>query len=150
MRRAAIALVLAASAVVGAAPTEDVAKQDAQKLQGAWKAVSVEDGGKKRPDDHIKDWVLLIEGERMTAKDRDETLDQSTFKLDPSKKPAAIAITYTSGPDKGKTLHGIYAVEGDALKICVAFDEKETPKEFVSKQGTDQTLVVLKRDKGGK
>jgi uncharacterized protein (TIGR03067 family) len=102
----------------------------------------------KRPDDHIKDWVLIVEKDRMTARDRDDTLDESTFKIDPSKKPAAITITYLSGSDKGKVLQGIYAVEGDSLKICVSFNEKETPKEFVSKAGTDQTLVVLKRAQG--
>jgi uncharacterized protein (TIGR03067 family) len=145
-----LVLALLASAVVSALRGEEAPTQDLTKFQGRWKAVSVEDGGKKRPEEHIKDWTLTVEKARMTAKDRDLILDESTFKLDPSKKPAGITITYLSGADKGKVLHGIYALDGDALKICVTFNEKETPTEFASKEGTDLTLVVLKRDRGGK
>jgi uncharacterized protein (TIGR03067 family) len=145
-----LVLALLAAAIFSVARADDAPPQDLEKMQGRWHAVSVEDGGKKRPEDHIKDWVLIVEKDRMTAKDRDDVLDESTFKLDPSKKPAGITITYLSGADKGKVLHGIYALDGDSLKFCVTFNEKETPTEFASKEGTDLTLVVLKRGKGGK
>jgi uncharacterized protein (TIGR03067 family) len=150
MRFAATFLLLTAATVICAAPPDDAVKQDRQKIQGRWKTVELQDGGKKRPDDHIKDWMLVVEGERMTAKDGDDILDQATFKLDPSKKPAGIQISYTTGPEKGKVLRGIYLLDGDTLKICVAAKETELPKDFASREGTDQTLVVMKRDKGGK
>lgn len=150
MRLTSLMLLLFALTVCTAAPPEDAVKQEVEKLQGSWKAVAVEDAGKKRPDDHIKNWMLIVKDDKMTARDGDETLDESTFKLDPSKKPTAIEIVYTSGEDKGKVLRGICSVEGDTLKICVAFTEKQVPTEFTTREGTDQTLVVLQRDKSGK
>ena len=40
------------------------------------------------------------------------------LKLDPAKKPREMDITYDDGPNKGKTHHAIYALEGDTLTIC--------------------------------
>jgi uncharacterized protein (TIGR03067 family) len=139
-------VVLLAVLPAAPAPEADAARQDQEKMQGTWKTVSVESGGKKRPDQDIKGWKLTITGDRMTARDGDDLLEESTFTLDASKKPRAIAIRYTAGPDKGKRLTGIYLLDKDTLKICVTLQEKNGPAEFVSKPDTDHTLVVLKRE----
>jgi RNA polymerase sigma-70 factor (ECF subfamily) len=139
-------VILLAALPAAPAPETDAAREDRQKMQGTWKAVSVESGGKKRPDQDIKKWKLFVAGDKMTARDGDDLLDESTFALDAGKKPRAIEITYTAGPDKGKKLTGIYAVEGDLLKICVTQRDKDGPTDFVSKPDTDHTLVVLKKE----
>jgi uncharacterized protein (TIGR03067 family) len=127
-------------------PEKDAASADQQKMQGTWKAVSVENGGKKRPEQDIKNWKLIVSENKMTARDGDDLLDESTFQLDASKKPRAIEIHYIAGPDKGKKVTGIYLIEKDTLKICVTQQEKDGPTEFVSKPDTDHTLVILKRE----
>jgi uncharacterized protein (TIGR03067 family) len=135
-------------AVVPAAPVPepDAARSDQDRMQGTWKAVSVESGGKKRPDQDTKNWTLTVSENRMTARDGDDLLDESTFTLDAGKTPRAIAITYVAGPDKGKKLTGIYLIEKDTLKICVTPQGKNGPTEFVSKPDTEHTLVILKRE----
>jgi uncharacterized protein (TIGR03067 family) len=128
------------------APEVDAARQDQQKMQGTWKAASIESGGKQRPDKDIKNWKLTIDGNKMTARDGDDFLDASTFTLDAAKKPRAIEIVYTAGPDRGKKLTGIYEIGKDTLKICVTLRDKDGPTDFVSKPDTDHTLVILKKE----
>jgi uncharacterized protein (TIGR03067 family) len=44
-----------------------------------------------------------------------------------------------------KNAKGIYALEGDTLKICVNMENGERPKEFSSKPGLNQFVMTLKR-----
>jgi uncharacterized protein (TIGR03067 family) len=62
----------------------------------------------------------------------------ATYKLDPSKNPKEIDIT-----EKGKTVLGIYAIDGDTLTICV--NERFRPTEL--RDGPGCTFIVLKREK---
>ena len=66
-----------------------------------------------------------------------------SFTLDPLKKPKA---TDDILPD-GKMIHGIYQLDGDMLKSCVAAAGKERPAEFAAGAGTGHTLRVFKRVK---
>jgi hypothetical protein len=46
---------------------------------------------------------------------------------------------------------GIYELKGDDLKICfVHGGGGERPTDFASKEGTAQSLIVLKREKKDK
>src|SRR5262245_65584155 len=69
-----------------------------------------------------------------------------TFKLDPAKKPKAMDVTYDDGPNKGKTNHAIYALQGDTLTICRHQQPaRERPKEFTSEAGSDRALIKWKK-----
>ena len=50
-------------------------------------------------------------------------------------------------PASGKTVLGIYEINGDTIKYCWAEPGKERPKEFATKTDSNQTLMVLKRVK---
>jgi uncharacterized protein (TIGR03067 family) len=67
--------------------------------------------------------------------------------VDVAKKPKTIDITFTEGPEKGKTIVGIYELEGDTYKVCINVNGKERPKEFAAKAGSGHGLEVLKREK---
>ena len=54
-------------------------------------------------------------------------------------KPGTIDVTHTDGPQKGETLQGIYALEGDTLKLCFSIC---FPTEFSSKPGAGGLLLV--------
>ena len=76
---------------------------------------------------------------------------QGTFKVDPSKKPKEIDMKITedeTGKHKGKTAQGIYALDGDTLKWCVAEPgTTERPKEFAAPADTKLMFITLKREK---
>jgi uncharacterized protein (TIGR03067 family) len=121
-------------------------KDDKEKLQGTWRAVSAEEGGKEDPK--AKENTLTFDGDNWTIKENDKVRWKGTLKVDSTKKPKTIDMAVTEPPPfAGKTSLGIYELDGDNLKWCAAEPgEKERPKEFATK-GTHNLMVVLKREK---
>jgi uncharacterized protein (TIGR03067 family) len=57
---------------------------------------------------------------------------KGTSKIDPSKKPKTIDLTAAEGDSAGKTALGIYELEKDSRKVCIAKPGDERPTEFAS------------------
>jgi uncharacterized protein (TIGR03067 family) len=144
MRLSSLWPLTVALAVAAPAPA---AKKDEDKLQGTWKVVSVEHNGKKAEPKMIAGWTLVVAGDKMTARDGNDVMDESSFRLDAAAKPPAIDLTMTAGNDKGKTVRGIYRLDGDRLTICVAEPGKERPKEFRAPEGAEATVLAFERSK---
>ena len=142
--------VLVVGLFLGAEGKKDDAKKDKEALQGAWKIVSSEAGGKDQTEG-FKDHLIVFEGDTFALKKGDQVGLKGTFKLDPSQKPKAIDLTITEGGregDKGKVLHGIYELGKDALKWCTAEPGgTDRPREFSTTEGVNHMLVTLKKEK---
>src|SRR5258708_3978799 len=148
MKLHALLVVLAAGLLVAAdAPKDDAGKKEQEKLQGKWSAVSGERDGQKAPDTEIGQIKLEFKDGKMFINIANETKEIATLKVDGSKKPKTVDLDLTEGPDKGKKAQGIYEVDGDNLKLCVAKPGKDRPTEFATKAGSETTLLVLKKDK---
>jgi uncharacterized protein (TIGR03067 family) len=149
MRRYLVTFLLVGLSLAADAPNEGDAKKDAQGLQGTWKVVSSEQGGKVQ--DEAKDFVMIFEKDTFQVKKGDELIVKGTFKLDPSKSPKAIDMTITEAKKedhKGMEVHGIYQLDKGTLKWCAAEPgETERPTEFATKQGTKLLLVTFQKDK---
>lgn len=141
MKRYAL-LVLAAGFLVAA----DDPKDELKKLEGTYTMVSGEQKGEKLSDQVVKNAKLTIVGDKHSVKVGDDTII-GTHKVDQAKKPAQIDATDTEGPFKGKTVQGIYELDGDNFKVCFAEPGKDRPKEFSTKSGTGHILHVWKREK---
>jgi uncharacterized protein (TIGR03067 family) len=127
-------------------PRGDAVKKELKKFEGTWKIVSLEVEGMKLPAKAFEGARLIIKGDAFTMKEEKVT-HKGTFKVDPTKKPKMIDLIFTEGPAKGKTLLGIYELEGDTYTICLAVKGKKRPTTFTGKAGTDFGLEVLKRVK---
>jgi uncharacterized protein (TIGR03067 family) len=139
---ARIVLILAAVAAVAGGPAPD--KKDLDKLQGTWQMQSGTNEGKEVSADEAAKVKITFEGNKATLKDRNSTL-KATVELDQTAKPAT--IDFNIEKDK-ETIKGIYSLEGDNLKLCIALPGTDRPKEFASKAGSGETrLLVLKREK---
>jgi uncharacterized protein (TIGR03067 family) len=134
MRRRLCVLLLA-SFSLGA----DDAKEDKETLQGRWTVVTAERDGRAFPE--AKEDRIVFAGDKLTVKIKDRMHD-ATYQLDPNKHPKRIVIV--SADAQEKPLKGIYQLEGDSLKICLG---KDQPVEFAARAGTEQVLLILKRDK---
>ena len=107
-----------------------------------------EQDGKKFSKEETKDMIATIDGSGKVSVGRgDKVINEATVKLDPTKKPKTIDITYTGGERKGQAVLGIYELEGDAFRVCVARPGDERPAEFSTKDGSGRTLVAYQREK---
>ena len=82
-----------------------------QRLQGAWLAVA----GRRQAE-------FLIAGNRLAAHFADGDVYLTTFTLDHDGRHHVMDVTVEEGPSrhKGLVAHGIYEVDGDVLRFCIA------------------------------
>src|SRR5262249_61256368 len=122
-------------------------------LQGTWRLVSLELNKQVYPAKDLKDGdkplvvKLVIKGDGYSC-DVGKNRLEITYKLDPAKQPGAIDLTVTEGPEKGKTYHGIYKVQGDTYTICRNVKPgQDRPTEFGTRTGSGLMMTVWKREK---
>jgi len=120
--------------------------KDSDAIQGSWLASAAEIGGKPFPDEVRKSIKLTLKDGKYTVT-LGNSRDQGTIKLDPSAKPKALDITGTDGPNKGRTILAIYALNGDTLTICYDLSGKSRPTEFKTTEGSQLLLVTYQREK---
>lgn len=121
-----------------------LAADDKKPLEGKWTIESVTKSGK--PDDGMKGASREHVGDKYTitpAKGSPSPATEGTFTFDPEKK--TIDMKPASGNFKGKTLLGIYKLDGETLTM--AFSEKDRPKDFESKEGSGVVVAVMKKAK---
>lgn len=137
-------IVVMASAPAFAEPADEVQK----KLQGTWTATHAQRDGKEADD--VIGHRLSFAGNRFQIQSKDgRPLYAGTVRLNPSAKPAAIDLEHTDGAVKGKIWKGIYALDGDTLKICdnAPNVDKSRPAKFEAKSGSGYVLITFKREK---
>ena len=128
---------------------DDANKVDLDRLQGKWKVIGrVFDG---KPGKTGGFWV--IDGHKLHY--NEAKTDYAILKLDTTQKPKAFTFEQVfeneTSSDKGNEWgKGIYEIDGDTARFCVATHGKERPKTFESKAGTGQVLTVLQRVKDNK
>lgn len=127
-----------------AQPAEDAGK----KLQGTWTAAQAERDGKAADD--VVGNRLSFTGSRFRIQSKDgKPLFAGTFQANPAAKPAAIDFQHTDGPMKGKAWKGIYALDGDTLRVCdnAPNPDKGRPAAFEAKSGSGHVFITFKRAK---
>lgn len=125
-------------------PKSELIKKDLEKFQGTWQLISAETDGKKAPEEQVSKIKVVIKGNKHTVLFGDKVaVKEIPFQIDPTKNPKNVDDTL---PD-GRMIHGIYELDGDTLKSCVAQVGKPRPTEFAAKPGTGHTLRVFKQVK---
>ena len=126
-------------------------KTDREKLQGTWTFVAVEEWGQAKEEDPNNPRRLVFDGNEFTIGKGRLIIFVGKFTLDPSQKPKAIDLEFTESvkpQDEGKTELGIYALEGDTLKLCLNRPENpERPKKFSANEKQELITLRRKRDK---
>jgi uncharacterized protein (TIGR03067 family) len=129
---------------------KDAAKADQQKMQGTWQTLKAQIGGMDLPDDVVRNLKIVVKGNTMTVVGVPDIIQQygeGTFLLDPSTKPKSIDFKVLKGDKKGDGPEGIYDLNGDDLRLCFQLVGKDRPTEFVTKEGQNRGMLVLKREK---
>lgn len=114
--------------------------KDIDRLQGMWRIVSLEmDGRRLSPGGHIS-----IHGTQFTSAGMGAEYE-GTVKLSEAAAPKTFDLKFTTGPEKGRTNRGIYELNGDSWRICLATQGTARPKEFAAPAGTGIVVEVLER-----
>jgi uncharacterized protein (TIGR03067 family) len=97
-------------------------------LDGTWRMISVKVGGKDLFQGLENLYTIEIAKDQMVWKVQGATQYTSVIKVDPSKKPAWLDLTFTSGPVAGKTLLGIYEIKDGILTITQGSENGDRPE----------------------
>ena len=123
---------------------EEAVQKDKASLVGTWKVIACESDGEKVPEEILRGEVVrwIVTADTITIKVESEFKEEDRYTLNPTKKPTTIDLT-----DKnGKRILGIYAVEGDSLKVCWLEGKTGRPTEFVTKPNSGLALFVFQRE----
>ncbi len=129
------------------------APSDLDRLQGAWRTVSLINDGKVLVGENVPPspgpaTKLVYEGNRWLIRVGEKTVASGIFKVDATRRPKEIDILDESGMRNDKSKLGIYELDGDTYKYCLAPAGKPRPEEFASPEGSGYSLGVSEREKG--
>jgi uncharacterized protein (TIGR03067 family) len=140
-----VALVAGAWLALAAGPGRG-ADADKDELQGVWIATSIETNGAPAPAREVEGTRFTFTGEKVLVRHPKDggKEEEGAFKADPKKSPRHLDITI-----RNKTLHGIYEVKGDELKVCYETGDKREnrPTRFATRKEEESVLIVFKRQK---
>jgi uncharacterized protein (TIGR03067 family) len=127
----------------------------ASVLEGRWEVTELTRGDvatKILPEEDMTGFVIFDRDRLRFQIESFGYVDQrmsATFEVDGSRTPNRIDLTFTSGPNAGKSAKGIYELSGDELRICMPaaepFDVR--PTNFTVADGMPVMLFVMHRSK---
>ncbi len=115
--------------------------QDLERLQGTWNVVSLEMDGQKMSGGGAR---IVVRGNRFTTSAMGAAYE-GTVTVHQTTAPKGFDLRFEQGPEKGNTNFGIYELDGDTWKICLATRGSERPKEFAAPRGKEIALETLQR-----
>ncbi len=134
--------------------TADAREKDRAALQGTWAAVAVERDGKAVPDEEVKalDLQLIVENDTFLlmpqASKGPEHFPYGTFRLDPEATPKAIDLLIDQPfrpAVKATTVLGIYALDGDRLKLLQGRPGQGRPAAFQTAPLSGVEIITFER-----
>ena len=131
-------------------PQEDAFRAEMKAMAGTWRPISTENNGNKASEQILKDirWARDADGKWTMQRDGKAVLEWTVRRIDATKKPKTIDLEVTSGSYKGQVYRGIYELDGDTLRVCLAQPEStERPTEFSARKGSNSALSEFKREK---
>ena len=120
-------------------------------LQGTWKLMYQEIGGKKLPDEKTAEMFhgkMVFKGSDIRYSVELPSFDFGfSYVLHSDQQPTGIDLKLTKSSDDkgvGRMMPGICRLDGDKLEIC--YGTAKRPADFSAAKGTDNTLIVLKKE----
>jgi uncharacterized protein (TIGR03067 family) len=90
---------------------------------------------------------LIYKGREFEGRLGEKVLFKGSVMFDPTQNPKAIELTLDSGPNKGKVSLGVYELEGDSYRGCLAAPGKARPTRLSPEPGSGQQGFAFRRVK---
>ncbi|MFO0878800.1 MAG: TIGR03067 domain-containing protein [Gemmataceae bacterium] len=127
----------------------DAQKEELKKLTGTYSVTLFERDGKRHTPEQLKKMKVIQKGAEYSFHDGDD-ITQGKDIVYPEKNPKEIDSVYLTGTARGKTVKGLYKMDGDSITYAWADPDKDRPKEIPAKAEGGVTLMTLKRVKDEK
>jgi RNA polymerase sigma factor (sigma-70 family) len=116
-------------------------------LQGTWLLKEHVVDGKPLAVRSLERSKVQITGKTLTLV-LDGATSKGTINLDAALTPPILDVTFTDGPEKGRTWLGIYELREETLRLCSTRTGKDRPGEFISKAGSGHIFTSTVRQNG--
>ena len=144
-----VILAATAPAIPAHLAPKKASETDQQALQGTWMATGSKGFTKDVPAEDLRTLKLTFRGKAIAAH-YSKKQAEATFKLNLKEAgPSEMDVTVSEGPAavKGKTLHGIYLLEGNTLKVAFRDPGKARPADFTDTDRPGVYTIWFKREK---
>lgn len=119
---------------------------DPKPLAGTWSIHAALLGGR----DHLEDYqgmTLAVDGNKYVV-GFGTVKDEGTLTVGTTKEHKTIDLkTKPDGLFKGRTMPGIYKIDGDKLTICVNTEKSDRPTKYEAPEKTPLMLLTFVREK---
>ncbi|MDB5353466.1 MAG: hypothetical protein JWN86_4713 [Planctomycetota bacterium] len=117
----------------------DGARDELKKLQGTWRAESIQIGDKKTPDASLKSFRLTIVDDNWSLS-TGAAARKSKLKINPSTDPKQLDLIDMVG-GKERIVRCIYTIKGDTLTVCRPYMQVDAARP--TKFAADEPFVGL-------
>lgn len=126
--------------------SDDVHKE-LKTLEGKWRAVGLEAGGKPLPKASVPDFLFIVGADGQSTGQMGKVEYQSKVTIDVKKDPKTIDNAHETGAHQGKKQFGIYKMKGNQWIVCMTAPgakESDRPTSFDTKD-TNHVVFIFER-----
>lgn len=121
-------------------------------IVGEWEVESVNAGNPARPRPKGKGlgpqrYVFTADGKWLLFRGERKVGDDRAYFTNAKADPPTIDLRYEPADQDGRTVLGIYKIEGDRLNLCLSRGDGTRPAGFESTVDAPATIYILKRAK---
>src|SRR5437763_16911258 len=113
--------------------------KDLELLQGSWRIATMEVDGQEMPGQMLAGSSIVVKGSRFTSTGMDAVYEGELV-VDESATPRRLDMRFDAGPEKGNTNRGIYELNGDRWRLCLATRGNVRPASFATEAGSGFAL----------
>jgi len=139
-----ICIVVAMAAPQLSVADDDDVRKELKALEGTWKAVALEAGGKPLPRASVPEFLFIVGADGKATGRMGKIEYQAKLSVDPSKTPRTIDNAHETGTQKGKKQFGVYKIEEGKWIVCMTAPgaaEKDRPRNFDTKNSSSVVFV---------
>jgi uncharacterized protein (TIGR03067 family) len=141
-----LAMMLIPPLPVADGPRSEASERELRRHQGTWIVTSMVREGQEAPAEIVASIRRIVEGEHVVWKRDGKRFAGTALELDPAADPKAIDVIPDGGPSRGEKVRGIYELDGETLRICMAGPGQDRPKAFRADKGSGHTLTTFRRE----